>query len=269
LGFGFDHHEAVMVIYAIQADLFLLAYWLRFESDLTILAVVSAFFLAAIALFQIAARRHWRLRSAEPPGALSPLARFIEMLREPRSLPRWSYLAIAVSVCVYATIVIATIDQVGKDIRWLLLALLAVATVWPVIWRSESLGTVERAGLYITATVLVYLDTTNSHDLPALNLAIWAVIATMAVGILLRLRLSQDRRFELTPLDLIVLFVALVIPSLPGTFGLPNGGALGIAKLVILFYAIEALLSRSETRVIGIRMVAALVLLGLTSRIWF
>jgi UDP-GlcNAc:undecaprenyl-phosphate GlcNAc-1-phosphate transferase len=103
LGFGFDHHEAVMVIYAIQADLFLLAYWLRFESDLTILAVVSAFFLAAIALFQIAARRHWRLRSAEPPGALSPLARFIEMLREPRSLPRWSYLAIAVSVCVYAT----------------------------------------------------------------------------------------------------------------------------------------------------------------------
>jgi len=269
LGFGFDHHEAVMVIYAIQADLFLLAYWLRFESDLTILAVVSAFFLAAIALFQIAARRHWRLRSAEPPGALSPLARFIEMLREPRSLPRWSYLAIAVSVCVYATIVIATIDQVGKDIRWLLVALLAVATVWPVIWRSESLGTVERAGLYITATVLVYLDTTNSHDLPALNLAIWAVIATMAVGILLRLRLSQDRRFELTPLDLIVLFVALVIPSLPGTFGLPNGGALGIAKLVILFYAIEALLSRSETRVIGIRMVAALVLLGLTSRIWF
>src|ERR1700737_2543080 len=45
LALGFDHHEAVMVIYAIQADLFLLAYWLRYESDLTILGVVSIFFL--------------------------------------------------------------------------------------------------------------------------------------------------------------------------------------------------------------------------------
>jgi UDP-GlcNAc:undecaprenyl-phosphate GlcNAc-1-phosphate transferase len=49
LKLGFDHHEAVMVIYAIQADLFLMAYWLRYESDLTILAVVTIFFVVAIA----------------------------------------------------------------------------------------------------------------------------------------------------------------------------------------------------------------------------
>ena len=63
LSFGFDHHEAVMVIYAIQADLFLLAYWMRYESDLTILAVVSLFFVGAIILMQVATRRHWRFRS--------------------------------------------------------------------------------------------------------------------------------------------------------------------------------------------------------------
>jgi len=38
LALGFSHHEAVMVIYAVQADLFLLAYWMRYESDLAILA---------------------------------------------------------------------------------------------------------------------------------------------------------------------------------------------------------------------------------------
>jgi hypothetical protein len=32
---GFGHHEAVMVIYAVQAALFVLAYFLRYESDLT------------------------------------------------------------------------------------------------------------------------------------------------------------------------------------------------------------------------------------------
>ena len=47
LALGFDHHEAVMLIYGIQAGLFLLAYWMRFESDLTILATVTVFFVAA------------------------------------------------------------------------------------------------------------------------------------------------------------------------------------------------------------------------------
>jgi len=57
LSFGFDHHEAVMVIYAVQADLLLLAYWMRYESDLLILGVVTIFFIGAIFLLQAAARR--------------------------------------------------------------------------------------------------------------------------------------------------------------------------------------------------------------------
>jgi hypothetical protein len=91
-------------------------------------------------------------------------------------------------------------------------------------------------------------------------------ILTMAAGTLLRLRLSQDRRFELTPLDLIVLFAALVIPSLPDTFGLPVGGALGITKLVVLFYALEALVSRVEMRVVWLRIAASTLLAGLVVR---
>jgi hypothetical protein len=70
----------------------------------------------------------------------------------------------------------------------------------------------------------------------------------------------------LTPLDLIVLFVALVIPSLPGSFALPHGGAVGIAKLIILFYALEVLLSRVDLGVVWLRVAVASVLLGLTLR---
>jgi hypothetical protein len=88
----------------------------------------------------------------------------------------------------------------------------------------------------------------------------------MAAGTVLRLRLSTDRRFELTPLDLIVLFVALVLPSLSDSLGLPDGGALDIAKLVILFYAIELLVSRTETRVIWLRLSTLILLAGLVLR---
>jgi UDP-GlcNAc:undecaprenyl-phosphate GlcNAc-1-phosphate transferase len=266
LAFGFDHHEAVMVIYAIQADLFLLAYWMRFESDLVILGVVTAFFLCSITLLQIATRRHWRFRSAKKANLDSPLARLIGVLREPRNLPRWSYLAVALAACGYATLVTVETARLGLDVRLLLIALLAITVVWLAILRGKPLSTIEKAAMYITATVLVYLDSVVLHDRHRLAILTWVAIVTMAVGTVLRFRLSKDRQFELTPLDLIVLFVALVVPSLSGSIGLPDGGAAGIAKLVILFYAIEVLVSRTEMRVLWLRIAAATLLTGLIVR---
>ncbi|HEX4240908.1 MAG TPA: MraY family glycosyltransferase [Steroidobacteraceae bacterium] len=266
LGFGLDHHEAVMVIYAVQADLFLLAYWLRFESDLTILGVVSAFFLASITMLQVARRARWRLRSPRQQKRESPVGRMLTLLREPQRLPRWSYYGVVAGVWGYAAIVTTEAVRVSMDVRLLLLALLAVTVVWLLILRGKPLSTVERAALYITAAIFVYLDSVLLHDRRVATPLIWAAVLIMALGTVLRLRLKADRRFELTPLDLIVLFVALVLPSLSGSLGLPDGGAAGIAKLVILFYAIEALLSRTETRVVWFRISAATLLAGLIVR---
>jgi hypothetical protein len=63
-----------------------------------------------------------------------------------------------------------------------------------------------------------------------------------------------------------VLFMALVVPSLPGTFSLPPGGAWTIAKLLILFYAVEVLVSRSDGRAVWVRLAVALVLAALVVR---
>ena len=266
LSFGFDHHEAVMVIYAIQADLFLLAYWMRYESDLAILGVVTLFFVTAIWVLQIAARHRWRFRAPKDARRHSPLTRFVTALLEPQYLPRWSYLAVAIALGVYAALVMVETARLSSDVRWLLIALLAVTIVWLTILRIRPLSMVEKGALYVTAAILVYLDTVILHDQPVFSIANWGAILTAAAGTMLRLRLSKDRRFELTPLDLIVLFVALVVPSLPGSMGLPHGGALGIAKLVILFYAVEVLVSRVEMQVVWLRIGVATVLAGLIAR---
>jgi UDP-GlcNAc:undecaprenyl-phosphate GlcNAc-1-phosphate transferase len=266
LSFGFDHHEAVMVIYAIQADLFLIAYWMRYESDLAILGVVTGFFFCSILLLQIATRRRWRFRSSRNNRPNSPLTRLVTALLEPQYLPRWSYLAVAIALGVYAVLVMAETASLASDVKWLLIALLAVTIIWLTILRIRPLSMVEKGALYITAAVLVYLDTVILHDQLVFSIVNWGAILTAAAGTMLRLRLSQDRRFELTPLDLIVLFVALVVPSLPGSLGLPHGGALGIAKLVILFYAVEVLVSRMEMQVVWLRIGVASVLAGLIVR---
>jgi UDP-GlcNAc:undecaprenyl-phosphate GlcNAc-1-phosphate transferase len=266
LALGFDHHEAVMVIYTIQAGLFLLAYWLRFESDLTFLGAIAVFFLGSITLLQLAARRQWRLRSAQASRE-SALAHLVTVLRQPRHLPRWSYLAISVGVGAYAALVAIQNLAVSGDVRWLLICMLAIVLAWLVVLRTKPLSTVEKSALYITATVLVYLDHTLNHTDSLLNKAVCASMLLMAAGTLLRMRLASDRRFALSSLDLIVLFVALVVPSLPSSLGLPDGGALGIAKLVVLFYAIEALVNRSESHVLWVRVAASVLLAGLVARV--
>jgi UDP-GlcNAc:undecaprenyl-phosphate GlcNAc-1-phosphate transferase len=266
LKLGFDHHEAVMVIYTIQAGLFLMAYWLRYESDLTISAVVTTFFVVALTILQTAGRRGWRIRRTDESHTEAPLTRFLSKLREPQNLPRWSYMAVAGSVASYACLILAETVSVSSDVQILVMALLAVTVMLLVILRVKPLNIIEKASLYVTVAILVYLDSAVLPEHRTFLSLSWAAIGVAACGTVLSLRLAKDRKFVITPLDLIVLFVALVVPNLPGAFALPNGGAAGIAKLVILFYALEGLLSRPRWSFVWLRVAVATLLIGLIVR---
>jgi UDP-GlcNAc:undecaprenyl-phosphate/decaprenyl-phosphate GlcNAc-1-phosphate transferase len=266
LAMGFDHHEAVMVIYAIQGLLFVLAYVLRFESDILIIAVVSVFFVLSIALLQAAARTAWRLRAMDQSVRNAPLPRLVDAIHRPTFLPRLSYIALASALAAYAALIVVQMTDLNSDIRVLTIALLTLSVALLAVLRVKPLGVVEKGVLYVTATVLVYLDAVVLPWDRLMSTLCWAAVALAAVATAIRLRLYNDRRFQLTPLDLIVLFMALVVPSLPGTLGLSHEGALAIAKLVILFYAIEMLVSRSEGGAVWVRIAATSLLAALTLR---
>jgi UDP-GlcNAc:undecaprenyl-phosphate/decaprenyl-phosphate GlcNAc-1-phosphate transferase len=266
LAMGFGHHEAVMVIYVLQAALFLLAYFLRFESDLLILGVVTIFFALSITVFQAATRSGWRLRGESRASADSGLSRLVMRLQAPEMLPRLSYRIIAWALAIYAALIVLKTARFSSDLRLLISALLAVAVGFLVILRSRPLSLAEKGVVYVTATVLVYLDALVETPDRLISALTWVAVATAAVASAVKLRLHNDRRFQVTPLDLIVLFMALVVPSLPGTLHLPQGGAHAIAKLVIVFYAVEMLVSRAEGRAAWVRIAAATVLAGLAVR---
>jgi hypothetical protein len=78
-----------------------------------------------------------------------------------------------------------------------------------------------------------------------------------------RFWVSPTRRFELTTLDLIVLFIALVLPNLPGSIALPADLPGGIAKAVILLYVVEMLLTIDLQRLMPrMFLVATLVVIA-------
>jgi UDP-GlcNAc:undecaprenyl-phosphate GlcNAc-1-phosphate transferase len=152
------------------------------------------------------------------------------------------------------------------DVRLFVLALLVAIVGFLLVFRSSQLRVVERAVIYVTATVLVYLDAMVAVPDRVMSIIGWGAISVVAAATALRLRVFNDRNFQVTPLDLIVLFMALVVPNLPGIFDLPHGGALAIAKLVVLYYALEMLVSRSESRALWVRLGAACVLGALAVR---
>jgi UDP-GlcNAc:undecaprenyl-phosphate/decaprenyl-phosphate GlcNAc-1-phosphate transferase len=266
LALGFDHHEAVMIIYIVQGDLFLLAYWMRYESDLTIMGVVTLFFVVSVAMLQGAARNGWRFRAGSTQTADSPLSRLLTTLRKPQNLPRWSVVGVVAGIGGYALISLAEMASLSSDVQILVVGLLAVVIVLLAMRRAQPLSIVEKATLYVTAAVMVYVDAVAGPGHPVLARLSWAAIGLAALGTVLRLRLDTERRFVLTPLDLIVLFVALVVPSLPDNVGVPDGGAAGIAKVVAVFYAIEALVSRIGLGAVWLRIGVAAVLVALSVR---
>ena len=110
----------------------------------------------------------------------------------------------------------------SRDLQILVVGLLAVTISLLALLRLKPLSFIEKAAVYITTTLLVYLDTVVIPPQSIFSVLSWVAVGLAAVGT------------ALTPLDMIVL---LIVPSLPDAFGLPNGGAAGIAKLAILFYA--------------------------------
>jgi hypothetical protein len=102
--------------------------------------------------------------------------------------------------------------------------------------------------------MLVYLDQTMPHKPPLLVTLSWTFIGITGAAALIRFWLSPTRRFELTTLDVIVIFIAVVLPNLPGSMALPADLPGGVAKAVILLYVVEILftvdLKRPTPRVV-------------------
>ena len=244
LALGFAHHEAVIVIYAVQALLFVMAYLLRFESDVLILAVVGGFFFVAIGSLQVAAHRGWRLRQDAEQAADTPL-RVAVIAKHQVWLTLWSYRAIAASLSMYAALVVAETEPVRRNFRILALGLLGVLVAFFAILRVDPLSIVEKVAVYVVITLIVYLDVGVVHHDPLVMSLSWIPIGIMGTASVIRTRAIADRRFQLTPLDLIILFIVLVVPNLPGILRVSQAVALAIAKLFILFFAIEVLFSRA------------------------
>jgi UDP-GlcNAc:undecaprenyl-phosphate GlcNAc-1-phosphate transferase len=240
LALGLDHHEAVIIIYAVQCLLLLLAWQLRFENDVLIIAAFLVFAVLFTGSLMLLERVGWRWRAMGKAIERAPLARLRTWLSAGEHLPRWSIRVAWLCAAIYLLGMALSGNPVPRDIGWLCGLCLVPLALAAVFRRSAFAdGWLVRAALYVAVVVAVYLDHRAPVRVPMLQLTKWIVLPLLALAVAFAMRLSGERRFEATPLDLLLIFGALALPNLPGLAGASSNFGLSAAKLVVLCYAVE------------------------------
>ncbi len=147
--------------------------------------------------------------------------------------------------------------------------MLLILLVFSYFATAGTLTWIERLAAYVGVILLVYLDETAAERSPALAGIPAIVIGVTGAAAVCRFLFSGTRRFEVTSLDILVAFVALVVPNLPGLISVPPNLSAGILKAVILLYVVEMLegatVGRRVPRAVLTVMLASVALRGLAA----
>lgn len=269
LNIGFDHYEAVVIIYVAQALLVLTAFWARYETDLFNMSLFSSILLSIVFLFRLGAAVGWRAHERKKGEFRTPLARFIRRLRLKGVLDGYPTYFIALSVPIYLMWAISGLHGIPKDGAISALVLLCTATSFLLIYRVKpGISLFERVVFYVTTTMVVYYaNQTNAitvgkaNDL--LSLENFYFVA-LVIAIVTAYRFIRPQQFSVTPTDFLVIFLAIIAPGLLGSI-VPHGNIMAIgAKTVILFYAFELIFARLKGKEVIMRLVLVVILAYMT-----
>ena len=259
LDLGFAHHEAVVLIYCVQLGLFLLAYFLRFDSDLIILSVFGVFSATMLGMLWLATRGRWHAHTGRALPIASALMSRVRQLASAGLMSRAAAWLMGGGFVAYAAMVIVARRHVTGDISVLSATMLLLVLGLSYFGLLSSLTWLERLTAYVGVIMLVYLDQTAVGRSALLTSLTWGAVMLTAAGALVRVLLSERRRFEVSALDVLVAFIAVVVPNLPGFVSLPPDLPGGILKAVVLLYVVEMTESAGTRRLVPRTLLAMLL----------
>ena len=262
LSIGFLHHEAVAIIYAVQALLVSLAFTLRFESDWLVLAAYAGICGTCVGAYLVVRGSSWRphrIDGSTPTGRLALEARWQQrvatMHRVAIRYIEWSVGAYFILAAMLSTNVTLDIAVVAIGV----LGLAAAAAFWRGTWTLPAL----RLAIYVAAIIVSFLSVSSVHPewLPVGRISLWLLTVAVAIGFVIYL--TPREQFQVTTLDLLIALVAVGVLALPiPTVNRVMAGQL-LLRILVLLYGCELLLSQRPSRYGTIAMAVSIALLAL------
>ena len=252
LALGFDHYEAVLIIYMTQALLMVSAYFLQYESDLLILLSYFAFCIIVLVSVHLSQKYKWKFHKFSVKEGAG-LGLLVSKIRDSSALIVVPSYVLKYSVPLVLIMSFIFAGKVNTDISILsfVMLLLLAMTFW---LNSAWLMFVEKLIAYVLCVMSVYFlqntEAINENLLQFINLLFFII----AIAFATKIRFSVDKSFKLTPMDFLVISLVLVVPNVSG-IGVEEEhfGEMAI-KLIILFYAIESEFSLIKTKINILRL---------------
>jgi len=242
LKLGLYHTEAVFSLYVLQASLVTVAFLLRYYQEWISMAVYLGFIAFMLVILITAEKRDWRL---ERPGKLDRLIkdRLKIYIRE-------RYIGIKLSQSVVEIgfpLLMIAVSTLPADIPFVIAAVaagLALVILGVSLYKPTALGNVLRLTVYFFLPLVIYYGEVNRLLWIPDEVIRWFNLNFVVLVFFAVLTLKFTRRregFKLKPIDFIILFVAIVVPSLPDTaINSYHAGPLA-TKIVVFFFVFEVL----------------------------
>jgi len=238
LDLGLNQYEAVVVAYAAQILLVLLAWRLQYSEDAVLLGTYVMFGVVVLVALRLAER--YGLPHLRTPGYESHITRAVDLARRHSltiRVPRQALL-----IMVPASFVLASVlaDSVAADLGWLALALLA-GLLFLLRVRRMPFFAFERLTVYSVAATSVFLLETSPSVIGICSPCVRGFFVALAVLIGLWLRFGGRRGFEFNAMDLLIIAIVVVLPNVPGIK--ETGMGVVAMETLVLFYASEIIIT--------------------------
>jgi UDP-GlcNAc:undecaprenyl-phosphate/decaprenyl-phosphate GlcNAc-1-phosphate transferase len=266
LGMGCSHRGAVMLIYTGQTAVVALGYALRWQADWLSAAIYLVVASGVLLLFL---RPVPRVRRAEEAGAWQDLGGISGWLEAHPRVAQAPIHLLAAGVIGFLMVSVLLSRTVSRDAGLVAAGLLIVVVAGRGLLPRMTPFWV-RVGLYVGSTFVLYFGEVGLGPVSHWwGRPVDLVLIGVAALVLIMMRLGASGRFETTPLDSLMILLALVLPFLPELQMGEINVSLLAAKLIVLFFSFELLLHAYADRVTQAWLATMCLLGGLAVRAWW
>jgi UDP-GlcNAc:undecaprenyl-phosphate GlcNAc-1-phosphate transferase len=265
IGLGFYHTEAVFIIYVIQAFLVTAAFVLRFYSDWLLLSLYIGLSGLILFVFFITSKKQWKVtRYALIDTAIKGR---LKVLREKNILIQVSFRILEIGTYALLLFTCFVPASVPRYISLIAIGFLGSISLIGFL-KKEWLGVTLQFALYLMIPLIIYAGATNMAQwmLNPLERPYNLSFGVLALLVILTLKFTRRRKgFKVTPMDFLILFIALVVPNIPDIRIQSYHMGLIAAKIIVLFFTYEVLIGelRGKLSRLGLTTIAALVIVAI------
>lgn len=246
MNIGLTHAETVVFIYLAQALFIMVAFFLYVQSDIEI----------ALAYIALAAGVVGGLKvlSANPQigsrvfGAIygqlwgSLGKRSYEVIKLEPVLPWCIYLIMGLLLCLGLVMHLN-----WRDILWLAIFMLGMMIYRRFAKSDAERSLIKKIVMYCLAALIVFSTGTHNQLTHEYAVLVELLFTSVLIILLLGGMLSRGDKFDINPMDYLVVFLAILIPR-AGLLVTPemNWGEM-VSRMIILFYAVEYMFSLRDS----------------------